>query len=88
MNTLHAREGIGLTRYLQIGTHVHAIVGASGFKNVYNPDELVQSNCTTIPVQPDKSNYWAVSSNDEIKIGFRHLLSCSSASNVPSGPAG
>ncbi|KAI0659966.1 WSC-domain-containing protein [Cubamyces menziesii] len=42
-----------------IGTHVHAIVGASGFKNVYNPDELVQSNCTTIPVQPDKSNYWA-----------------------------
>ncbi|KAI0628687.1 WSC-domain-containing protein [Trametes polyzona] len=42
-----------------IGTHVHAIVGASGFSNHYDPDELMQSNCTTIPVQPDKSNYWA-----------------------------
>ncbi|KAI8974795.1 WSC-domain-containing protein [Trametes punicea] len=42
-----------------IGTHVHAIVGSSGFSNNYDPDELVQSNCTTIPVQPDKSNYWA-----------------------------
>ncbi|KAI0367419.1 WSC-domain-containing protein [Pilatotrama ljubarskyi] len=42
-----------------VGTHVHAIVGASGFTNNYDPDELVKSNCTTIPVQPDKSNYWA-----------------------------
>ncbi|KAI0765931.1 WSC-domain-containing protein [Trametes elegans] len=42
-----------------IGTHVHAIVGASGFSNHYDYDELVKSNCTTIPVQPDKSNYWA-----------------------------
>ncbi|OSD05015.1 WSC-domain-containing protein [Trametes coccinea BRFM310] len=42
-----------------IGTHVHAIAGASGFSNVYDPDTLVKSNCTTIPVQPDKSNYWA-----------------------------
>ena len=79
-----------MTRYAfeQIGTHVHAIVGASGFKNVYNPDELVQSNCTTIPVQPDKSNYWAVSSNHEIKIDSCHSTPSSSASNVPSGPAG
>ncbi|KAI0765890.1 hypothetical protein BD413DRAFT_637146 [Trametes elegans] len=42
-----------------LGTHVHAIVGASGFKNTYDPDDLVQSKCTTIPVQPDKSNYWS-----------------------------
>ncbi|KAI0676211.1 WSC-domain-containing protein [Trametes maxima] len=42
-----------------IGTHVHAIVGASGFSNVYDQDQLMKSNCTTIPVQPDKSNYWA-----------------------------
>ncbi|CDO71008.1 hypothetical protein BN946_scf184844.g12 [Trametes cinnabarina] len=42
-----------------IGSHVHAIAGASGFSNVYDPDALVKSNCTTIPVQPDKSNYWA-----------------------------
>ncbi|KAM5541685.1 hypothetical protein V8D89_004666 [Ganoderma adspersum] len=43
----------------QIGPHVHSVVGASRFKSVYDPDDLVQSNCTTIPVQPDKSNYWA-----------------------------
>ena len=47
----------------QIGSHVHSIVGASRFKDVYNPVDLVQSNCTTIPVQPDKSNYWAVGSS-------------------------
>ncbi|KAI1789216.1 WSC-domain-containing protein [Ganoderma leucocontextum] len=43
----------------EIGPHVHSVVGASRFKSVYDPDDLVQSNCTTIPVQPDKSNYWA-----------------------------
>ncbi|TBU27990.1 hypothetical protein BD311DRAFT_664324 [Dichomitus squalens] len=42
-----------------IGSHVHSVVGASRFKDVYDPADLVQSNCTTIPVQPDKSNYWA-----------------------------
>ncbi|KAI9062003.1 WSC-domain-containing protein [Trametes sanguinea] len=41
-----------------IGTHVHAITGASGFSNHYDYDQLVQSNCTTITVQADKSNYW------------------------------
>ena len=45
---------------MKIGGHVHSIVGASRFKNVYDPDDLTQSKCTTIPVQPDKSNYWAV----------------------------
>ncbi|PIL30122.1 hypothetical protein GSI_07699 [Ganoderma sinense ZZ0214-1] len=43
----------------EIGPHVHSIVGGSRFKSVYDPDDLVQSNCSTIPVQPDKSNYWA-----------------------------
>ncbi|KAM5543649.1 hypothetical protein V8D89_002900 [Ganoderma adspersum] len=42
-----------------IASHVHSVVGASRFKAVYDSDDLVQSNCTTIPVQPDKSNYWA-----------------------------
>lgn len=50
-----------IARVMQIGTHVHAIVGASGFSNHYDPDELMKSNCTTIPVQPDLSNYWSVS---------------------------
>ncbi|TFK85981.1 WSC-domain-containing protein [Polyporus arcularius HHB13444] len=42
-----------------IGSHVHSVVGASRFKNTYDADDLRQSKCTTIPVQPDKSNYWA-----------------------------
>ncbi|KAI1789214.1 WSC-domain-containing protein [Ganoderma leucocontextum] len=42
-----------------VGSHVHSIVGASRFKDVYDADDLMQSKCTTIPVQPDKSNYWA-----------------------------
>ncbi|KAH9848786.1 hypothetical protein C2E23DRAFT_738784 [Lenzites betulinus] len=41
------------------GTHVHAVVGSSRFSNVYDPEVLTNSKCTTIPVQPDKSNYWA-----------------------------
>ena len=49
--------------YLQIASHVHSVVGGSRFKAVYDPNDLVQSNCTTIPVQPDKSNYWAVRSD-------------------------
>ena len=69
----------------QIGTHVHAIVGASGFKNVYNPDELVQSNCTTIPVQPDKSNYWAVRALDVFEFKLWRLLSFA-ADLVPPRP--
>ena len=51
---------IDRTPVRQVGPHVHSVVGASRFKSVYDPDDLVQSNCTTIPVQPDKSNYWAV----------------------------
>ncbi|KAL7277062.1 hypothetical protein ACG7TL_008907 [Trametes sanguinea] len=46
-----------------IGTHVHAITGASGFSNHYDYDQLIQSNCTTITVQADKSNYWMATAN-------------------------
>ncbi|KAH9912318.1 WSC-domain-containing protein [Epithele typhae] len=42
-----------------IGTHVHSVVGASKFSQNYDYDTLRSSKCTTIPVQPDKSNYWA-----------------------------
>ena len=45
----------------QLGTHVHSVVGGSRFKNTYDFDDLSKSECSTIPVQPDKSNYWAVS---------------------------
>ncbi|KAI0739627.1 hypothetical protein C8Q80DRAFT_1288255 [Daedaleopsis nitida] len=42
-----------------IASHVHSVVGASRFKSVYDPIDLKESKCTTVPVQPDKSNYWA-----------------------------
>ena len=32
------------------------------FEELDDPDDLKNSKCTTIPVQPDKSNYWAVCS--------------------------
>ncbi len=49
---------------LKIGSHVHSVVGASRFKDVYDPDDLMKSNCTTIPIQLDKSNYWAVCASE------------------------
>ena len=45
----------------QVSSHVHSIVGGSRFKSVYQSDDLLKSNCSTVPVQPDRSNYWAVS---------------------------
>ncbi|KAI0330773.1 WSC-domain-containing protein [Cubamyces sp. BRFM 1775] len=42
-----------------VSSHVHAIVGASGFSPNYDPDQLMQSKCTTLSVQKDLSNYWA-----------------------------
>ncbi|KAI0709314.1 hypothetical protein C8Q76DRAFT_105863 [Earliella scabrosa] len=41
-----------------VSSHVHSIVGGSRFKSVYDADDLKKSNCSTVPVQPDKSNYW------------------------------
>ena len=50
----------GIFVFEQLGTHVHSVVGGSRFKNTYDFDDLSKSECSTIPVQPDKSNYWAV----------------------------
>ncbi|OBZ65507.1 putative fungistatic metabolite [Grifola frondosa] len=41
-----------------IGSHVHTIAGGSAFSENYDYNTLIQSKCSTIPVQPDKSNYW------------------------------
>lgn len=39
--------------------HVHAIVGASNFRNVPNtPQEAQEAECTSVLFQADKSNYW------------------------------
>ncbi|KAI0823488.1 WSC-domain-containing protein [Trametes gibbosa] len=43
----------------KVGTHVHAVVGASRFKDVYDREDQIKSKCTTVSIQSDKSNYWA-----------------------------
>jgi hypothetical protein len=42
-----------------ISQHTHIVVGGINFNNVYDPTYLRESQCTNLPVQDDKSNYWA-----------------------------
>ncbi|CAL1709157.1 unnamed protein product [Somion occarium] len=42
-----------------VSTHVHSVVGGSRFQASYDFDDLSTSQCSTIPIQQDKSNYWA-----------------------------
>lgn len=43
----------------KVAGHVHAIVGASNFRNVPNtPQEAQEAECTSLLFQADKSNYW------------------------------
>lgn len=50
--------------------------GGSRFAAYYNYDDLVESECTTVELQADKSNYWMVSSapnwpvNQSINLGI------------------
>ncbi|KAJ3838042.1 hypothetical protein F5878DRAFT_620612 [Lentinula raphanica] len=42
----------------QVSTHVHSVLGGSAFGPCINTITLQGSNCTSVPVQQDKSNYW------------------------------
>ncbi|KAI0341471.1 WSC-domain-containing protein [Trametopsis cervina] len=42
-----------------VSSHVHSIAGGSRFSPNYSYSDLVKSQCSTISVQQDKSNYWA-----------------------------
>lgn len=44
----------------QIGGHVHDVFGGSGFAETYDYNKSIQSNCTTMPIPQDFSNYWVV----------------------------
>ena len=46
---------------VQAGPHVHDVFGGSGFSNQYNYSQLIQSNCTSMEITEDFSNYWVVS---------------------------
>ncbi|KAI0686677.1 WSC-domain-containing protein [Cytidiella melzeri] len=44
-----------------VGNHVHDVFGGSGFSETYDYDQIIQSNCTTMPIPQDFSNYWVPS---------------------------
>ncbi|KAF9500093.1 hypothetical protein BDN71DRAFT_1265715 [Pleurotus eryngii] len=41
-----------------ISSHVHSVLGGSNFAMTTNTAKLRQSQCTSIPIAEDKSNYW------------------------------
>lgn len=45
---------------VQVGGHVHDVFGGSGFTETYDYNKSIQSNCTTMPIPQDFSNYWVV----------------------------
>ena len=45
---------------LQVSSHVHDVFGGSSFSPNYDPNVAVNSQCTTIVIPQDKSNYWVV----------------------------
>ncbi|KAJ3800140.1 hypothetical protein GGU11DRAFT_774411 [Lentinula aff. detonsa] len=42
----------------EVSSHVHSVLGGSGFGLNVSTSILQGSECTSIPVQEDKSNYW------------------------------
>lgn len=42
----------------QVSSHVHTVVGGSNFGPVVTTASLRESECTSIPIAEDKSNYW------------------------------
>lgn len=46
---------------LKYGSHLHDVFGGSGFSVNYDYNQQIQSNCTTLEITQDFSNYWVVS---------------------------
>ncbi|KAG5723171.1 hypothetical protein E4T56_gene294 [Termitomyces sp. T112] len=42
----------------RVSGHVHSVLGGSNFRMNTNTNALRQSQCTSIPIPEDKSNYW------------------------------
>ena len=55
-----------------VSTHVHAVMGGSGFASVYNYDAARAAKCVTCVVNVDKSNYW-VPDVSKISIPSRNI---------------
>ncbi|TFK27831.1 hypothetical protein FA15DRAFT_701627 [Coprinopsis marcescibilis] len=41
-----------------VSGHVHSVVGGSNFGFEVTTESLVRSQCTSVPIKEDKSNYW------------------------------
>jgi hypothetical protein len=41
-----------------ISGHAHAVFGGSNFGMTTDTDKLLKSECTSVPINEDKSNYW------------------------------
>lgn len=42
----------------RVSGHVHSVLGGSNFRLTTNTEKLRNSECTSIPIAEDKSNYW------------------------------
>ncbi|KAG7089963.1 hypothetical protein E1B28_011588 [Marasmius oreades] len=42
----------------RIASHVHTVFGGSNFRMSTNTTFLRESECTSVPIVEDKSNYW------------------------------
>ncbi|KAJ3869374.1 hypothetical protein EV359DRAFT_69979 [Lentinula novae-zelandiae] len=55
----------------EVSTHVHSVLGGSGFGLNVNTSILQESECTSIPIQEDKSNYWFPASSSLARSAYR-----------------
>ncbi|KAH6912096.1 hypothetical protein BKA70DRAFT_825592 [Coprinopsis sp. MPI-PUGE-AT-0042] len=57
-NVLTTQRIDPITNPDDIGLHVHGVLGSSNFGFNLSTSRLRQSECTSMPVKEDKSNYW------------------------------
>ncbi|KAJ3879273.1 hypothetical protein F5051DRAFT_451663 [Lentinula edodes] len=57
----------------EVSTHVHSVLGGSGFGLNVNTSILQESECTSIPIQEDKSNYWFPASSSLARSAYRQF---------------
>ncbi|KAJ3809253.1 hypothetical protein F5876DRAFT_44268 [Lentinula aff. lateritia] len=57
----------------EVSAHVHSVLGGSGFGLNVNTSILQESECTSIPIQEDKSNYWFPASSSLARSAYRQF---------------
>lgn len=54
-------------------SHLHTILGGSNWSDRYDYNTSIQSDCTTMPVSVDKSNYWSEGNKQTHTCEERHV---------------